>query len=146
MDPPKRALELKNNDSGKTGHIPPSGGPPPPTQQCLINFIPIVQTKGEGVKGFFRETVELVKSVSLIDQRIIAFPYLIVKKCQKTAALVYTVQKSHLLEGGGRQTVNTRSTFGDALKYFGYNGTNELCGRSMTSKLSVHEPHGLFHF
>jgi len=55
--------------------------PPPPTQQCLINFIPIVQTKGEGVKGFFRETVELVKSVSLIHQRIIAFPYWIVKKC-----------------------------------------------------------------
>ena len=120
--------------------------PPPHTQPCLINSLPIVQTKGEGVKGFFRETVELVKSVSLIHQRIIAFPYLIVKKCQKTAALVYTVQKRHLLEGGGRQTVNTRSTFGDALKYFGYNGTNELCGRSMTSKLSVHEPHGLFHF
>ena len=38
-----------------------------------------------------------------------------------------------------------RSTFGEALKYFGYNGTNELCGRSMTSKLSVHEPNGLFH-
>ena len=51
----------------------------------------------------------------------------------------------HPLEGGGRQTVNTRSTFGEALKYFGYNGTNELCGRSMTSKLSVHEPNGLFH-
>ena len=45
----------------------------------------------------------------------------------------------HPLEGGGRQTVNTRSTFGEALKYFGYNGTNELCGRSMTSKLSVHK-------
>ena len=51
----------------------------------------------------------------------------------------------HPLEGGGRQTVNTRSTFGEALKYFGYNGTNELYGRSMTSKLSVHEPNGLFH-
>ena len=51
----------------------------------------------------------------------------------------------HPWEGGGRQTVNTRSTFGEALKYFGYNGTNELCGRSMTSKLSVHEPNGLFH-
>ena len=39
----------------------------PPTQPCLINSLPIVQTKGEGVKGFFKKTVELVKSVSLIQ-------------------------------------------------------------------------------
>ena len=51
----------------------------------------------------------------------------------------------HPWEGGGRQTVNTRSTFGEALKYFGYNVTNELCGRSMTSKFSLHDPNGLFH-
>ena len=62
----------------------------------------------------------------------------------KTAALVYTVQKRHLLEGGGCQTVNTRSTFGEALKYFGYNGTNELCGRSMTSKLTYTSPMDYF--
>ena len=52
--------------------------PPPPTQPCLNVFLPIVQTKGKGVKGFFKKTVELVKSVSLIHQRIIAIPYLIV--------------------------------------------------------------------
>ena len=40
--------------------------PPPPTQPCLNVFLPIVQTKGKGVKGFFKKTVELVKSVSLI--------------------------------------------------------------------------------
>ena len=51
---------------------------PPPNQPCLINSLPIVQTKGEGVKGFFKKIVELVKSVSLIHQRIIAIPYLIV--------------------------------------------------------------------
>ena len=52
--------------------------PPTPTQPCLKSFLPIFQTKGEGVKGFFKKTVELVKSVSLIHQRIIAIPYLIV--------------------------------------------------------------------
>ena len=41
--------------------------PPPPTQPCLNVFLPIVQTKGKGVKGFFKKTVELVKSVSLIQ-------------------------------------------------------------------------------
>ena len=74
--PPKRTLELKNNDSGKTGLWPPPTHTH--TRPCLINSLPIVQMKGEGVKGFFKKTVELVKSVSLIHQRIIAIPYLIV--------------------------------------------------------------------
>ena len=36
----------------------------------------------------------------------------------------------------GGQTVDTRSTSGVPLKSLGYNGSNELCGRSVASKLS----------
>ena len=44
------------------------------------------------------------------------------------------------LEGGRRQTVGIKSTFGVGLKYLGYNDSNELCGRLVASKLSVREP------
>ena len=39
----------------------------------------------------------------------------------------------------GCQTVDTRSTFGVPLKSLGYNGSNELLGRSVASKLSLQQ-------
>ena len=48
------------------------------------------------------------------------------------------------LERPGRQTVDTRSTSGVPLKSLGYNGSNELLGRSVASKLWVHEPDTFF--
>ena len=49
------------------------------------------------------------------------------------------------LKGGGRQTVETRSIFGVPLKSLGYNCLDELCGRSVASKLSQHESDGVFY-
>ena len=43
------------------------------------------------------------------------------------------------LKGAGRKIVDTASTFGVPLKSLGYNGSNKLCGRSVASKLNVHE-------
>ena len=44
----------------------------------------------------------------------------------------------------GGQTVDTRSTSGVPLKSLGYNGSNELCGRSVASKLSPQQADGFF--
>ena len=44
----------------------------------------------------------------------------------------------------GGQSVETRSTSGVTLKSLGYNGSNELLGRSVASKLWVHEPDTFF--
>ena len=35
--------------------------PPTPTQPCLNVFLPIVQTKGKGVKGFFKKDCRIGK-------------------------------------------------------------------------------------
>ena len=43
------------------------------------------------------------------------------------------------LKGAGRKIVDTASSFGVLLKSLGYNGSNKLCGRSVASKLNVHE-------
>ena len=45
----------------------------------------------------------------------------------------------------GGQTVDTRSTSGVPLKSLGYNGSNELCGRSVASKLSLQQADGFFY-
>ena len=50
------------------------------------------------------------------------------------------VFRHHLTLGrSGGQTVDTRSTSGVPLKSLGYNGSNELCGRSVASKLILFE-------
>ena len=49
------------------------------------------------------------------------------------------------LKGGGRQNVEIRSTYGVPLKSLGYNCLDELCGRSVASKLSQHESDGVFY-
>ena len=43
------------------------------------------------------------------------------------------------------QTIGTRSTSGVPLKSLGYNGSNELCGRSVASKLSPQQADGFFY-
>jgi len=48
------------------------------------------------------------------------------------------------LGGAVCQTIGTRSTSGVPLKSLGYNGSNELLGRSVASKLWVHEPDTFF--
>ena len=50
----------------------------------------------------------------------------------------------HTLEGLGRPAVDSRSTSVVPLKSLGYNGSNELLGRSVASKLWVHEPDTFF--
>ena len=45
----------------------------------------------------------------------------------------------------GGQTVDTRSTSGLPLKSFGYNGSNELLGRSVASKLSQQQADEFFY-
>ena len=44
------------------------------------------------------------------------------------------------MKGAGRLTVDTNSTFRVPLKLLGHNDSNQLCGRLVASKLSVHEP------
>ena len=41
------------------------------------------------------------------------------------------------MQGPVRQTVDIRSTYGVSLETLGYNGSNELCGRSVASKFSA---------
>merc|ERR1712117_167896 len=54
--------------------------------------------------------------------------------------------RHHLTLGrSGGQTVDTRSTSGVPLKSLGYNGSNELCGRSVASKLNLQEADGFFY-
>ena len=48
------------------------------------------------------------------------------------------------LEGAGRQIIDTRSISGEPLKSFGHNHSNELCGRSVASKLTTHKPNEFF--
>ena len=56
------------------------------------------------------------------------------------------VFRHHLTLGrSGGQTVDTRSTSGVPLKSLGYNGSNELCGRSVASKLSPQQADGFFY-
>merc|ERR1712020_674826 len=51
--------------------------------------------------------------------------------------------RHHLTLGrSGGQTVDTRSTSGVPLKSLGYNGSNDLCGRSVASKLSLQQADG----
>ena len=66
------------------------------------------------------------------------------KNTSKTAIFVCTNLSYLTLEGPGRQTFNTRSTAGVALKTLGYNASNQLCGRSVAPKLSAHEPATFF--
>ena len=49
------------------------------------------------------------------------------------------------LGGAGGQTVHNRSTFGVPLKTYGHNASNELCGRSVASKLWPQQADGLFY-
>ena len=49
------------------------------------------------------------------------------------------------LKGAGRQTVDTRSTFGIPLKSLECNGSNELCGSFVASKLSEHQADEFVH-
>ena len=49
------------------------------------------------------------------------------------------------LGGAGGQTVETRSTFGVPLQNLVYNASNELCGRSVASKLRPQQADGLFY-
>ena len=52
----------------------------------------------------------------------------------------------HLTLGGaGGKTVHTRSTFEIPLKTLGYNGSNELCRRSVASKLSPRQADDFFY-
>ena len=70
LGPPKTNFGIKKTMiQGKQDFDPPHPPPPHPTpiQPYLNFFLPFVQTKGKGVKGFFKKTVELVKSVSLIQ-------------------------------------------------------------------------------
>ena len=54
--------------------------------------------------------------------------------------------RHHLTLGRcGGQTIDTRSTSGVPLKSLGYNGSNELCGRSVASKLSLQQADGFFY-
>merc|ERR1711994_504835 len=54
--------------------------------------------------------------------------------------------RHHLTLGrSGGQTVDTRSTSGVPLKRLGYNGSNELCGRSLASKLSPQQADDFFY-
>ena len=48
------------------------------------------------------------------------------------------------LEGAGRRQNDTRSTFRVPLKTLGYNGSNELRGRSVASKLSPQQADEFF--
>ena len=48
------------------------------------------------------------------------------------------------LEGALRQIIDTRSTSGVPLKSSGHNHSNELCGRSVASKLTAHKPYEFF--
>ena len=49
------------------------------------------------------------------------------------------------LGGAGGLTVENRSTIGVPLKTLGYYASNELCGRSVASKLIPQQAGGLFH-
>ena len=49
------------------------------------------------------------------------------------------------LGGAGGLTVETGSTIGVPLKTLGYNASNELCGKSVASKLRLQQADGLFH-
>ena len=66
------------------------------------------------------------------------------KNTSKMAILVCTNLSYLILEGPGRQTVDTRSTSGVPLKTLGYSASNQLCGRSVAPKLSTHEPATFF--
>ena len=61
------------------------------------------------------------------------------KKASKLPLILDNFWNNLTLKEAGRQTVDKRSTFGAPLKSLGYNGSNELCGSSVASKLSVHE-------
>merc|ERR1712203_409523 len=64
-----------------------------------------------------------------------------VQKNTKKKGFFAAVFRHHLTLGrSGGQTVDTRSTSGLPLKSLGYNGSNELCGRSVASKLSPQQP------
>ena len=66
------------------------------------------------------------------------------RQVSKSPILVDTNLGYLTLEGPGRQTVDTRSTSGLPLKTWGYDGSNQLCGRQVASKLSAHEPATFF--
>ena len=57
------------------------------------------------------------------------------------------VKKCTLLSlgGAGGQTIHNRSTFGAPLKTYGHNASNELCGKSVASKLRPQQANGLFY-
>ena len=68
--------------------------------------------------------------------------------CQKnleTPKIMDNFSDRLTLEGAGGQTDDTRSTFRPPLKSLGYNGSNELCGRSVASKLSLQQADGFFY-
>ena len=67
------------------------------------------------------------------------------KNTSKTAIFVCTNLSYLTLEGPGRQTVDTRSTAGVALKTLGNTASNLLSGRSVAPKLSAHEPATFFY-
>merc|ERR1712116_123519 len=59
------------------------------------------------------------------------------KKTPKNSVFLAARNRHHLTLGrSGGQTVDTRSTSEVPLKSLGYNGSNELLGRSVASKLS----------
>ena len=63
---------------------------------------------------------------------------------KKTPKIMDNFLERPTLEGAGGQTDDTRSTFRPPLKTLGYNGSNQLLGRSVASKLWVHEPDTFF--
>ena len=67
------------------------------------------------------------------------------KEPLKTAFLGWQKWTLLSLGGAGGQTVHNRSTFGAPLKTYGHNASNELCGRSVASKLWPQQADGLFY-
>ena len=67
------------------------------------------------------------------------------KEPLKTAFLGWQKWTPLSLRGAGGQTVHNRSTLGVPLKTYGHNASNELCGRSVASKLWPQQANGLFY-
>ena len=67
------------------------------------------------------------------------------KKNPKTAFPGWQKWTPLSLRGAGGQTVHNRSTLGVPLKTYGHNASNELCGRSVASKLWPQQADGLFY-
>ena len=75
------------------------------------------------IRGYLKLTLKIIAFVNMHKAKVELL-------ARKNGLLsVARIWVSWFSEGPGRQTVDTRSTFGVPLKSFGYDGSNELRGR-----------------